>query len=492
MTSSPAGHTDVLIVGAGLSGIGAACRLQMLAPGTSYQILEARGASGGTWDLFRFPGVRSDSDMHTLGFPFRPWRSHQAIAGGGQILRYLRDTCAEYGVERHIGYHRRVLAADWSAADARWTVTAEDTGTGERYTRTCGFLYLCSGYYRYDQGYTPSWTGLADFAGTVVHPQFWPEDLDVTGQRVVVIGSGATAVTLVPALAATAAKVTMLQRSPSYVMALPSRDPLADLLRAVLPGRSADAALRWKNARTATSLYQLCRRYPDRARRLLRRAAVRRLPPGYDVDRHFSPAYPPWDQRMCMAPGGDFFAAIRAGTAGVITDMISRFTPAGIELASGETLEADVIVTATGLNLLPLGGIALSLDGEDVIIPRRVVYKGMMLDGVPNMAFAVGYTNASWTLKVDMVSSYVARIVRHMRSGGYAVVTPRRPAGEMATSPFIDMKSGYFERARSVMPQQGDRVPWRLRQNYFKDAALYRAPAGSDGLEFAAAPALVP
>jgi len=490
-SAGAADHVDVLIVGAGLSGIGAACRLQMLAPGTSYGIVEARGVSGGTWELFRFPGVRSDSDMFTLGYPFRPWKSREAIAGGDTILRYLRETAAAYGVDRQIRYHSRVVRADWSDDEARWTVTTENTDTGVRTERTCGFLYLCSGYYRYDEGYTPIWPGQGDFTGTLVHPQHWPVDLDVTGKRVVVIGSGATAVTMVPALAETAAKVTMLQRSPSYVLSLPGKDPIADLLSAVLKPDRAYAAVRWKNAWIATAIYSFCRRSPARARAMLRRAAIKRLPDGYDVDTHFKPAYEPWDQRMCLVPDGDFFAAITSGKAEVITDHIDAFTASGIRLKTGAHLEADVIITATGLNLLPLGGIDLTVEGEPVIVPRRVAYKGMMLDGVPNMAFAIGYTNASWTLKVDLVSSYVSRLLRFMTENGYAVVTPRLPAGHMATTPFIEMTSGYFERSRATLPLQGDRSPWRLRQHYFKDAALYRGSVEAKELDFRPAPALV-
>jgi monooxygenase len=484
-------HVDVLIVGAGLSGIGAACHLQTDAPGTSYAILEARGASGGTWDLFRFPGVRSDSDMFTLGYAFRPWKEAKAMAGGEEILRYVRETGAAYGVDRHISYHSRVVQADWSGEDARWTVMVEHAGSGARSTRTCGFLYLCSGYYRYDQGYTPTWPGRQDFTGAVVHPQHWPEDLDVTGKRVVVIGSGATAVTLVPALAEAGAQVTMLQRSPSFIMALPARDPIADLLRKVLPERQGYAAVRWKNARIGTAIYGICRKYPARMRALLRKGVLKRLPAGYDVDKHFTPAYEPWDQRLCLVPDGDLFTAIRSGKADVVTDHIEAFTATGLLLRSGAELAADVVVTATGLNLLPLGGIELTVDGEAVLIPDRVAYKGMMLDGVPNLAFALGYTNASWTLKVDLVSSYVGRLLSRMERSGHAIVTPRLPSEAMGTSPFIEMTSGYFERSRSSLPLQGDRAPWRLQQHYFRDATLFRGPIDDKELEFRPAAALL-
>jgi monooxygenase len=476
-------HVDVVIVGAGLSGIGAACHLASKAPGFSYEILEARGTSGGTWDLFRFPGVRSDSDMFTLGFPFRPWPDSDAIASGDRILRYLRDTAAAYGVDSRIRYHRKVVRANWSAADERWTVAVQDTQTGAVTERTCWFLYLCSGYYRYDEGYTPSWPGLDSFGGIVVHPQAWPDDLDLSGQRVVLIGSGATAATILPAIAGTAAKVTMLQRSPSYIMSMPNADPIADLLRKVLPAGRAYRAVRWKNARLASFIYNFCRKHPARARAILQRGAARQLPDGFDLT-HFTPAYDPWDQRMCLVPDGDFFAAIKAGKADVVTDHIEEFTPGGIRLRSGAHLEADVIITATGLNLLPLGAVELLVDGEPVPVSQRVAYKAMMLEGVPNMAFAIGYTNNSWTLKVDLVASYVTRMLQLMRGKGYAVVTPRLREDEMPRSPFIDMSSGYFERSRHLLPLQGDRAPWRIWQHYFKDATLYRGPIDERNLEF--------
>jgi monooxygenase len=482
-------HVDVLIVGAGLSGIGAACHLQTEAPGSSYAIVEARAASGGTWDQFRYPGVRSDSDMFTLGYAFRPWSGAESIVGGQGILDYVRETATAYGVDDHVRYNARVVAAAWSSDEARWAVTVEDTNSGQRSTRTCGFLYLCSGYYRYDEGYTPTWPGRDGFGGVVVHPQHWPADLDVTGKRVVVVGSGATAVTLVPALATTAAQVTMLQRSPSYVMPIGSADPIADLLRKVLPERRAYDAIRWKNVKIATLLYSVSRRYPARVRSLLRKTAVKRLPDGFDVDTHFAPSYQPWDQRMCFVPDGDFFAAIRAGTADVVTDHIEAYTETGLRLRSGAELPADVIVTATGLHLLPLGGIPLTVDGAAVTVPERVAYKAMMLEGVPNLAFAIGYTNAPWTLKVDLVSSYVARLLTHMKRTRVAVVTPRVPAGPMATSPLIDMTSGYFERSRQSLPLQGDTAPWRLQQHYGRDSALFLGPIDTNGLEFRAATA---
>ncbi len=487
----PGGHVDVLIVGAGLSGIGAACHLRAKAPGLSWEIHEARETSGGTWDLFRFPGVRSDSDMFTLSYPFRPWTEPNAIAQGDQILGYIRQTATEYGIDEQVRYHSRVLRAGWSGADSRWTVAVQDTRTGEVTERTCGFLYLCSGYYRYDEGYTPDWPGLEQFGGTVVHPQFWPQDLDLAGKRVVLIGSGATAATILPAIAGTAAAVTMLQRSPSYVISLPNADPIAGLLLKLLPARRGYAAVRWKNARIATFIYNFCRKHPARARAMLQKGAAKQLPGGFDIATHFTPSYEPWDQRMCMVPDGDFFAAIKSGKADVVTDHIEAFTGDAIKLRSGTELAADVIITATGLNLLPLGAIELAVDGEPVPVSERVAYKGMMLEGVPNMAFAIGYTNNSWTLKVDLVASCVTRILNYMRDRGYAIVTPRVPDPAMARTPFIDMTSGYFERSRHMLPLQGDKAPWRLRQHYFKDAALYRGPVDVQNLEFRAAPAVL-
>jgi cation diffusion facilitator CzcD-associated flavoprotein CzcO len=428
--------------------------------------------------------------MFTLGFPFRPWTDAKAIAGGDEILRYLRDTAAEYGVDKKISYHTRVLRADWSGTDARWTVTVQDAKTGTVSERTCGFLFLCSGYYRYEEGYTPDWPGMDSFAGPVVHPQFWPDDLDLAGKRVVLIGSGSTAVTILPAITDSAAHVTMLQRSPSYILSLPKADPVGDLLRKVLPERQAFRAQRWWNARYATALYNFCRKHPARARRMLQNMAAKQLPDGFDIGTHFTPAYEPWDQRMCLIPEGDFFAAIKSGKADVVTDYIEEITPAGIRLRSGAHLDADVIITATGLNLQPLGAIELTVDSEPVRVAEHVAYKAMMLDAVPNMAFVIGYTNASWTLKADLVTSYVARMLQLMRDKGYAIVTPRLPAGGVPTSPLIEMTSGYFERSRHLLPLQGSHAPWRIRQHYFKDAALFRGPVDERNLEFRPASAL--
>jgi cation diffusion facilitator CzcD-associated flavoprotein CzcO len=480
----PPEHVDVLVVGAGLSGIGAACHLQAECPDKSYAILEARGAIGGTWDLFRYPGVRSDSDMFTLGYAFRPWTEPQAIADGESIRTYIRDTAREHGVADAIRFHHRVTAADWCSDDARWTVTARRTDTGETLQFTCSWLSICSGYYRYDEGFRPAFEGEDRFAGELIHPQHWPEDFDATHKRIVVIGSGATAVTLVPALAPSAAHVTMLQRTPSYVLSLPGRDPLAQLLRARLPARLAYPIVRWKNVLFSTAFYQFSRRRPAAARRLIRRLAAKQLPAGFDVDTHFNPPYDPWDQRLCLVPDGDLFRALRRGEASVATGRIARFTEKGIALESGEHLDADVIVTATGLNLLTLGGAALTVDGAPVDVPGTVSYKGMMLSGVPNLTMVIGYTNASWTLKADLVNHYVCRLIHHLDAEGYVSATPVAPP-EGADQPFLDLTSGYVRRSLADLPKQGRRTPWRLHQNYLRDVGLLRrGPLDDEGMTF--------
>lgn len=488
----PEEHVDVLIVGAGLSGIGAACHLRRHCPGKTFTILEARDAIGGTWDLFRYPGIRSDSDMFTLGYSFKPWTQAKAIADGDSIRDYVRETAREHGVDRKVRFGHRVVRADWSSRDARWTVDAERADTGETVRLTCSLLFTCSGYYRYDQGYTPDFEGVEDFGGPVVHPQHWPEDLDYRGKRVLVIGSGATAVTLVPAMAEAAAHVTMLQRSPSYVLSLPSVDPAAERLRRLLPTNAAYAVLRWRNMFRALLLFQLSRHAPDLVKRLLRKGVAAQLPAGYDVDTHFSPRYNPWDQRMCFVPDGDLLKAIRHGRASIVTDRIDRFTRGGVRLASGTELEADVIVTATGLNLMPMGGVSLSVDGADVALPETVAYKGMMLSGVPNFVYTLGYTNASWTLKSDLVARYVCRLLEHMDARGYRVATPRAPKSS-AVEPFIDLQSGYVKRSLDMLPKQGTSAPWRLHQNYPRDVLLLRhAPIDDEGIEFSTAAARRP
>ena len=483
MTETPE-HLDVLIVGAGLSGIGAACRLEIARPGTSYAVLEARDTLGGTWDLFRYPGIRSDSDMHTLGYPFRPWLDGKALADGPSILQYVQDTADEHGVTPNVRVHHRVVAADWSSEDARWTVEVLRTDTGERATLTCGFLFSCTGYYRYDHGHEPEIPGRQDFHGEIVHPQHWPADLDVHGKRVVVIGSGATAITLVPALAGTAQHVVMLQRSPTYVVSLPSRDAIADLVRRVLPPDAAYKVVRRKNIATSGLSYHLSRRWPKAMSRVFVSGVRRQLPEGYDVATHFTPRYDPWTQRLCVVPDGDLFTAISAGQASVVTDRVVRFTATGLLLESGQELDADVVVTATGLELLLVGGMELSIDGVVVEAPETVAYKGMMLTGVPNFAFAIGYTNASWTLKCDLVSRYVCRLLEHLETHGYDTVVPVAPRAPERL-PLLDLSAGYVRRALDSLPKQGTTPPWRLNQNYKADVRLFtRGPLTDDGITF--------
>ncbi len=485
-------HLDVLIVGAGLSGIGAAHHLQEAFPSRNYAILEAREQLGGTWDLFRYPGIRSDSDMHTLGYRFQPWTEAKAIADGASILQYVRSTAEQAGIEEKIRYRHRVLRAEWSSELGCWALEAERSDSGELVRLSCNYLWICSGYYRYDEGFTPDFEGREDFKGEIVHPQHWPEQLDYVGKRVVVIGSGATAVTLVPAMAETAAQVTMLQRSPTYIASLPAEDPIANRLRRLLPPRAAYSVVRWKNVLMHSLVYQLSRRRPQLVKRLIRHAVKRSLPAGYDVDRHFKPKYDPWDQRMCLVPNGDLFRAIRKGRASVVTDTIERFTEDGIRLKSGEQLDADLIVTATGLNLLFLGGMEMVVDGEPVDLSEKIAYKGMMLSGVPNCAFTVGYTNASWTLKADLVSEYVCRLLAHMDAHGYAESVPEVNDPAVEEQPLLDFTAGYVLRSLDEFPKQGSKEPWRLRQNYLLDIRAMRRGALEDGaMRFSPARSLV-
>ncbi|MFF4412855.1 flavin-containing monooxygenase [Streptosporangium sp. NPDC001559] len=454
-------HVDVLIIGAGLSGVGAAWHIQRR-PGRTYAVLEARDRPGGTWDLFRYPGVRSDSDIFTLSYAFQPWRGKKSLADGDSIRRYIEDTVRDHGIDRHIHYRAKVLSADWSREDSRWTVKTE----GE--TWTCSFLYVCAGYYDYDHGHQPEFEGIADFGGRFVHPQFWPDDLDVAGEKVVVIGSGATAVTLVPALARQAGHVTMLQRSPTYLASLPDVDPAADLLRRLLPAPRAHTLIRAKNVLSGQLAYWLSRRYPEQTKRYLRKGILRFLPDPAYLDRHFTPRYQPWDQRLCVVPNGDLFLDVAAGRVSVVTDRIARFTGHGIELESGRTLEADVVVSATGLSLVPLGGIAVSVDGLAVDLAETTAYRGLMLSGVPNLAFCVGYANASWTLRADLSSRYVVRLLDHMRRRGLTTAMPVFPR-DGARRPLLGLTSTYILRAADLFPRQGDREPWTAGQNYLID-----------------------
>ena len=479
MSTPETGHFDILIVGAGLSGVGAAHHIQAAFPGKSYAILEARDAIGGTWDLFRYPGVRSDSDMHTLGYRFRPWTQAKAIADGPSILGYVRDTAAEAAIDSRIRFSHRVTQASWDSATARWTVHAVH-GTEEK-TLTCGFLLMCSGYYRYDEGYLPQFPGIGDFRGQVVHPQHWPADLDYAGKRVVVIGSGATAVTLVPAMAPTAGHVTMLQRSPSYILTLPTEDAIATRLRALLGARRGYAVTRWKNVLITTLIYRLSRRRPEMIRGWIRKLTIKQLPAGYDVDRHFNPAYNPWDQRLCLVPDGDLFKAISDGRASVVTDRIARFTERGVLLESGGELAADIVVTATGLRLLAFGGIELTTDDRPVRLPETMAYKGMMLSGVPNFAFTIGYTNASWTLKADLVSEFVCRLLRYMGSRGYDTCVPVNDDPGVTARPLLDFSAGYVLRSVDQFPRAGSRPPWRLGMSYMHDVLTLRHGKINDG-----------
>lgn len=477
-------HVDVVIVGAGLSGIGAAYRLQTQCPGKSYAILEGREAIGGTWDLFRYPGIRSDSDMFTLGYPFSPWKEAKSIADGSSILTYIRDTASRFGIDRHIRYQQRVTAASWSSADATWTVEVQ-RGDGSVGRISCNFLYMCSGYYSYEAGYMPEFPGIDSFGGDVIHPQKWPEDLDHAGKRVVVIGSGATAVTLVPAMAETAAHVTMLQRSPSYITPLPARDRVADGLRKFLPEQRAHSIARWKNVLITMAFYEFCRRAPRLAKRLLRLGVVKSLPEGYQIDPHFSPTYKPWDQRMCLVPNGDLFKALGSGKADIVTDRIETFIKGGIRLKSGQELDADIVVTATGLRVVFAGGIKLTIDGTAVSVNDKFIYKGLMLSDVPNLAVCIGYTNASWTLRADLSSQYVCRLLNYMDEHDYTRCAPHVEDPAMDTRPILNLESGYILRAGNDLPKQGSEAPWFLRQNYILDVMATRFGDIDDEMTFA-------
>lgn len=479
-------HFDVLIVGAGLSGIGAGYHLQAKCPGKSYAILEARACIGGTWDLFRYPGIRSDSDMYTLGYSFRPWTQPEAIADGPAILRYVRETAAEYGIDKKIRFDTKVTRAEWSTQEARWTVEIETGATRERTYLTCNFLFMCSGYYQYEAGYTPAFAGVERFAGRIAHPQQWADDIAYAGKRVVVIGSGATAVTLVPEMAKTAGHVTMLQRSPTYVVSRPRRDGFANWLRRVLPSRMAYGVARWKNVLLGMLLFRLCKRYPDRIRKMILAGVTKQLGASYDVNTHFTPHYKPWDQRLCLAPDGDLFKAIRKGRVAVVTERIETFTERGIALCSGAELEADVIVTATGLNLQVMGGARIAVDGRDVDLAQTMNYKGMMYSDIPNLASAFGYTNASWTLKCDLTCEYICRVLNYMDRHGYRQCTPHNDDPTITAEPRIDFSSGYVQRSIDQLPKQGSKAPWRLYQNYALDiVSLKFGSIEDDAIAFA-------
>jgi cation diffusion facilitator CzcD-associated flavoprotein CzcO len=482
-------HRDVLIVGAGLSGIGAGYHLQTQCPDKTYAILEARQNLGGTWDLFRYPGVRSDSDMYTLGYSFRPWKSPFAIADGASILAYIRETAEAYGIDRRIRYGLRVDHARWSTRDGRWTVEVRDVASGATRELTCRFLYVCAGYYDYERGYTPDFAGVDRFTGRVVHPQGWTPDVAYEGKRVVVVGSGATAFTLVPQLAKRAAHVTMLQRSPTYVVAAPSRDPVTDWTLERMPEDAAYAVARWRSVLRGMAFYAFCQHRPEQAKRLLVGAA-RKLLTSDDAIAHFTPTYKPWDQRVCLAPDGDLFKALRRGTASMVTDHIDSFVESGILLRSGKVLEADLIVTATGLRLKFLGGVTIEVDGRRVTPPETMTYRGMMFSDVPNLAFALGYTNASWTLKCDLTSEYVCRLLNYMERRGYVQCTPRRNDPSVKAVPLLTFSSGYIQRSLAEFPRQGSVAPWRLYQNYALDRVVLRhAPLRDGSMEFASAPA---
>ncbi|MBX9640448.1 MAG: NAD(P)/FAD-dependent oxidoreductase [Mycobacteriaceae bacterium] len=467
-------HVDVLIMGAGISGISAAYYLQREHPGRSYAILEARAATGGTWDLFRYPGIRSDSDLHTFGYEFKPWRDEDAIATADKILAYLRETAAENGIDHKIRFHHKVHGASWSSADARWIVDAERTDTGARIQISANWLFCAGGYYRYDEGYTPHFEGRERFRGQIVHPQQWPEDLDYTGKKVVIIGSGATAVTLLPAMAGRAAHVTMLQRSPTYIMPVPSKDVIANTAQKLLGGKRGYALARRKNILQQRAVYEFCQKYPAAAKRVIRWLNAKQLPENYPVDEHFSPSYNPWDQRLCAVPDSDLFKAIKNGSASVVTDRIATFTENGIQLESGRELDADIIVTATGLNLQAFGGISLAVDGTSVNLPDHIAYKGMMLSDVPNFAYAIGYTNSSWTLKVGLLCEHLCRLLTYMDANGFDTARPVVDDPNMDTRPLLDFGAGYVQRAVHQFPRQGAGQPWVTSMSYYTDVKSLR------------------
>ena len=475
---------DVLIVGAGLSGIGAAVHLQQNCSNETYAILEGRDAIGGTWDLFRYPGIRSDSDMYTLGYRFKPWKSAKAIADGPSIRSYIRETATEHGINQHIRFGHKVTNAAWDSETARWTVTTNKS------TLTCRFLYMCSGYYNYGQGHRPTWEGEAEFKGQIIHPQFWPESLDYKGKRVVVIGSGATAVTLVPAMADTAAHVTMLQRSPTWMVSRPGSDAIANALKAILPAQMAYDIVRWKNVTLGQYFYKQTRSNPGKVRELLLKRLAKLLPADYDLETHFTPGYNPWDQRLCLVPDADLFNAITAGKAEIVTDQIAKFEAGGIRLHNGKLLEADIIVTATGLKLEALGGMTVTVDGETRRTADALAYKGMMFSGIPNLAQSFGYINASWTLRSDLIADYVCRLLNHMRKTGVDIATPTPAADVVPERLAMDLQSGYVQRGADALPRSGNRAPWMVTANYKYDRKELMEGPVTDEMAFARAGAV--
>jgi len=474
-------HVDVLIVGAGLSGIGAAWHLRNKCPKKTFAILEGRDAIGGTWDLFRYPGVRSDSDMFTLGYNFKPWVDDQSIADGPRIREYIQETAVDAGIDSHIRFGHKVLSAEWCSETASWTLQVQQNATGETVAMSCNFLMMCSGYYNYEQGYTPEFAGSADFKGQIIHPQFWPEDLNYSGKRVVVIGSGATAVTLVPAMTDKAEHVVMLQRSPTYVIAVPRIDKLVIAMRKWMPEMWVYRLTRARNIFLTATMFKLSKRYPNAIRNMLQKQVKNFVGDKVDL-KHFTPKYNPWDQRLCAVPSGDFFRVLRSGKASVVTDHIDRFTDTGISLKSGEQLPADIIVTATGLDIQLFGGMQVKIDGKVVDMSQKLNYKGLMFNDIPNMSYTFGYTNASWTLKADLIAEYVCRLLKHMDDTGTRICTPRITDPSVKAVDFLDMSSGYVQRAVARLPKTGNKAPWQLYQNYALDMNQLRKGAVDDGV----------
>jgi cation diffusion facilitator CzcD-associated flavoprotein CzcO len=483
-------HIDVLIIGAGISGVGAGYHLKANSPGKSFAILEGRETMGGTWDLFKYPGIRSDSDMYTLGYSFRPWTDPKAIADGPSILKYVKDTAREHGIDKHIRFSHKVISANWSTPDALWHIKAERGPLKEPVNFTANFLFMCGGYYNYDEAFTPDFEGREDFKGEVIHPQFWPEDMDYSGKKVVVIGSGATAMTLVPSMTDKAAHVTMLQRTPTYVVSRPGTDAFANFMRKYLPGKLAYGITRWKNVLMGMYFYRMCMKQPAKVKDYLL-GMVREELGEEEVNKHFTPTYKPWDQRVCLVPDSDLYEALKSGKASVVTDHIDRFTQDGIKLKSGETLDADIIVTATGLKLQVWNGLDVSVDGKLMTASDTMAYKGFMYSGIPNMASSFGYTNASWTLKCDLTCEYVCRLLNHMDAKGLDQATPSFTEGDVEVEPWLDLKSGYVQRAMESFPKQGSRTPWKLHQNYAKDLVMLRfGSLHDDGMVFSKKPAV--